>query len=95
MNEETLDCTFTGTYEPESWGWFTAENVPVVTTEGSAYSITPASFVGNTGTSTLTIDKSLYTDVTTFTCKISFKDSDVFPDSTDGLSTTTAVHYRG
>ena len=67
----------------------------MVTTEGSAYSITPASFVGNTGSSTLTINKSLYTDVTTFTCKISFKDSDVFPDSTDGLSTTTAVHYRG
>ncbi|KAL5251233.1 hypothetical protein ACHWQZ_G016815 [Mnemiopsis leidyi] len=92
LNEETLDCTFTGTHEPSSLQWYTGENVPVVTTQGSPYSIEDGAFTDNTQTSTLTIDKALYTDVTTFTCKISF--TDIFPGSSDGLSISTAVHFR-
>ena len=64
-----------------------------MTTQGSPYSIEDGAFTDNTQTSTLTIDKALYTDVTTFTCKISF--TDIFPGSSDGLSISTAVHFRG
>ena len=97
INEESLDCTFFGTFEPASVKWYTAANQEVDTTAESAYSIPAFTWDSDTNsiTSTLNVDKSKYTDVVTFTCAVKFETGDTFPDSEVGLETVTSLHFRG